>query len=111
MARNEVQYSGEFGEFVHVEETRQRTRLTAAQRRRQDNQIEDLIADESMTIRAAAAIFGVHNSTIYRRMAGRMGRRNHEVRTVWICNKAASLERANAARKMKRALEQTGGGG
>jgi len=90
-------FSAVVGDFVEIDTSRRRT---AEQLRRGDNHMEDLIADEHLTLRQVAEIVGLHNSNVYRRLAGRLGRRHREVVLVWIANKAASLERANAARRL-----------
>lgn len=103
-----VAFSAAYGDFVEVDTRR---RLTAVQQYRRDNQIEDHIADTYATLRETAAMYGCHNSTIYRRQARRMGRRHDEVALVWVANKAVSLDRANAARKLNRQLAKGGSNG
>lgn len=123
MKRAEVVWSHEFQDFIEVDtsvtavawsEANQafvevdgmKRRLTGEKLRRRDDALEDQIADEYMTLRAAAAVFGCHNSTVYRHMAGRLGRRHDEVSEVWSFNRAVSLVRANAVLSLRRTDER-----
>lgn len=87
-------------DFKEVEVDKRR--LTGVERCRRNNAMEDFIADGYATLRETAAVMGVHNSTVYRNLAHRMGRRRDEVLTVWTYNRSVSLERANAARRARK---------
>ncbi|HYG59563.1 MAG TPA: hypothetical protein VD902_15985 [Symbiobacteriaceae bacterium] len=106
MARTTTVWNAALQEYQEIEVDT--SRPGQAQRTRLLNSIEDYIADGYATLRDAAAVYGCHNSTIYRRMAYRMGRRHDEVTLVWTYNKAVSIERANAARRMKRQTNRPG---